>query len=199
MGCRRSGEGHICSCCRQTHFALRLSSVSGTTLYTLGAYGGLLSDCILAAKTKGQRAVASELAELASEIWRTTESVSGLAQYVMPIPSSVEGEKFRGFNLPNLLAEAFQQRCALAPVPMEVRSAFRRARHTSKGLSAAERLSRLGTPATDADGDGVERGRLLLIDDVVTTGATLSQAIDQAKKLGFSSVICFALAEHQPL
>lgn len=196
-GCRRSGEGHICSTCRAHHFELQASSVARTTLYTLGPYSGLLKRLVTAVKTSGQVSVAEELAQLAADsVVAQLPELSQLHQ-AMPVPGSLEGEKFRGFNLPSILAEVFQEKCRLVPVSPEVKAVFRRSRHSTKRMTPEERRARFG--ASPAVGEPrSDLGSLLLIDDVVTTGTTLKSAVAQARALGFSKVLCFALAEQQP-
>lgn len=64
---------------------------------------------------------------------------------------------------------------------------------SSKGLGLQERLARkqlMSKPVAS----GEDLGSILIIDDVITTGATMAYAVNIASGLGFSKVSCFALA-----
>jgi predicted amidophosphoribosyltransferase len=85
-------------------------------------------------------------------------------------------------------------------LPQELAGHFPDQRASSRGMSLEQRLARrrreaLPTPSpAEAPDSDAARGPLLVLDDVVTTGATLSSAVARASELGFHPVRCFALA-----
>lgn len=196
LGCEKSGEGYLCQACRSQILDFRRSVVASAPLYSLGPYQGLLRECVLAVKAKGQRALGQELARIAVETLQLQPGVFDGVQHVMAVPSSKEGSRFRGFSLPAIMADAVGKSFSLSAPPRDCAQAFGRSAKTSKGSSAGQRMGRLKEfePRKVAR---VEGGGLLLVDDVVTTGATLAVAIEQARALGYSQVVCFALAEFQ--
>jgi ComF family protein len=99
-------------------------------------------------------------------------SVYGLpAGHVVPVPLAAEREHERGYNQSALLARALAE---LAGLPYEPRG-LRRVRHTHSqvGLSGDERHHNV-RGAFQARPERVAGRSIVLVDDICTTGATLS-------------------------
>lgn len=169
------------------------SRVSGSTLWTLGPYSGLLKSCIKKVKTKGHKPLARELAALAAE--QMVESELQI-NAVLAVPSSQQGKRYRGFSLPAYLEEAVVERTGWPPLELSLRRVYRSVDKSSQGLSKGDRWRRQSV-ASGETGKQENLGHLLLLDDVVTTGATLTRYAAQAREQGFSKVTCFALAEYR--
>lgn len=126
------------------------------------------------------RDLAAPLAEMLSSFWQQT---SLTADVVVPVPLHNRRLKERGYNQAELLALRFGRATG---IPVAER-ALRRDRYTvsQTGLTARERRSNVDA-AFSCAGTDIAGKRVLLIDDVCTTGATLeacSEAMKEARAL----------------
>ena len=166
--------------------------VAGAELQTLGAYEGILQDCLTAVKQRGHKALGEELARLAAQ--RIAALGSSPAE-VMGIRPSRSGHKFRGYSLPRMMeAELLAARTDWRPVPDSVRAVFPEGQSNSKGMNLEQRLERQHGLSLNLAEGASDRGTLWILDDVVTTGATMSLTVSIARKLGFDPIFCFAVA-----
>jgi len=131
------------------------------------AFGALLADCIKAEP----EAVWDELS------W---------------VPLSAERLRQRGYDQARLLAEATARELGCGAVPL-----LEKGRHTpaQSGLTEAEaRHTNVSGAFRVPEPGRVEGRRILLIDDIVTTGATLSECARVLRYAGAERVLCAALA-----
>jgi predicted amidophosphoribosyltransferase len=192
VGCQRSTGLYLCSSCRSGLRATR-SLVGGAELLALGEYRGVLQACLTAVKREGYRALAKELADLAAR-QVTLSWGAGPPRQVYSIRPSRSGQRFRGFSLPAAMEKAVVARTGWSSLEPALAREFPDCRFSTRRLSLEQRLERrfekVGVPAPEA----TSRGPLLILDDVVTTGATLSASVARATELGFAPIVCFALA-----
>lgn len=111
-------------------------------------------------------------------------------------PLSDERKRERGYDQAFLLAQAAALELDAAAVEL-----LRKRRHTDaqsgvKG-EAQRRANVLGAYEV-VDGELAEGKRILLIDDVVTTGATLSECARTLRTAGAKEVVCATLAQARP-
>jgi len=116
-------------------------------------------------------------------------------QLVSAVPLHPEREKERGFNQSGLIAEYLSKKLN---VPFE-KKILKRVRHKSissqVGLSRAERLSQIkGEIKPGSKAKLLQGKKVLLIDDVFTTGATVQECSRVLKSLGASKVMVLTLA-----
>ena len=115
---------------------------------------------------------------------------------IVPIPMHWRRWLARGFNQSHLLALAIQNRLGGHRTPiLPVRHALRvglqgRAQHT---LNRQQRLQRKASGVRVCQ--KVVDMRILLIDDVITTGATLATAAQALKSAGAARVDAWCLAK----
>jgi ComF family protein len=108
------------------------------------------------------------------------------------VPLHRTGMARRGFNQSELLANGFAARFSL-PV-LGVLEKKRRTKNQNE-LSRIDRLRNLkGVFSVKKDADDIKGCSLLLIDDVMTTGATLSECARVLKESGAKEVRCLTLA-----
>ena len=112
----------------------------------------------------------------------------------MPIPSSPANYKRRGYQHTLKLANALEKRIPGGTSRSLLRSTGDRL-DQSKLLSAERRSNLEGAFEVDLRGF-VDKGKLVvLIDDVVTTGATIAAACSALAEAGLSSVTFCVIAE----
>lgn len=149
-------------------------------LLTLGAYRGTTRRAVRALKFGGARDLAGALgAALAAGV-----PASWQVSAVVPVPLHPARERERGFNQSALLAGAL---AAALPVPCV--PALRRTRATAQQarLHAGERSANLAG-AFQADARRLPPGSVLLVDDVLTTGSTLTACQDALHAAGVARV-----------
>ena len=111
---------------------------------------------------------------------------------IVPVPISAERLRARGYDQSLLLAEALADKTGLP-----CRSLLRKVRdnRTQHRLTAKERAENVRGAYACEDAAGL---RVLLVDDIVTTGATARECAVQLYRAGAASVqcVCCALVEH---
>jgi len=136
--------------------------------------------------------------------WRDLEdSGAGEAAVLVPVPLHSTRERERGFNQAELLARGLsamlaRSRNTLAP-RVEPR-ALRRTRATppQTGLSLSARRENVRGVFAVSDPARVRDLVIVLVDDVMTTGATLSACASALKGAGAAAVLALTLARATP-
>lgn len=122
--------------------------------------------------------------------WRATAAGATPIDGVIPIPLHQARQAARGYNQAELLAQAF---CLRMQLPLRTAWLTRqRSTHSQVGLSAVER--RANVDDAFAAPAAVYGKRLLLIDDVYTTGATMQACAAALSQAGAAAVYGLALA-----
>ena len=104
---------------------------------------------------------------------------------IVPVPLHPTKLRERGFNQAQLLAQSLSARTDL---PMKLALERVRFTRTQTAFDRAERMQNLRDAFRLRAGQDVQRLRVLLVDDVLTTGSTLSECARVLKKSGASSV-----------
>ncbi len=156
-------------------------------------YGGPLRDAITRLKYGGASEVARPLGRMLAMRLGPGLASDPRPLVIVPVPLHQKRLSGRGYNQSALIARALGQSLG---VRVFFDSLFRlRATTAQVGLSRAERAANMrGSFALGKERQfDVQRTRVLLLDDVVTTGATLDEARKPFLDAG-AEVLCIALA-----
>lgn len=175
----------LCAACLQT-LALPPAGLWGTRplpWHALGAYAGSLRQLLLRQREQPGPALVAALAELLRAAVDAGTGM-GASSLLVPIPSW----KRSANPLPQLLATALVQasggRCHLAPELLRRRCATVGQHHLNRRQRLANQ--RDSFHAASRAGFGPGPGKLWLVDDILTTGATAREAARALRQAGWS-------------
>ncbi|MCV0402083.1 MAG: ComF family protein [Chloroflexi bacterium] len=165
--------------------------VGETLLLALAAfrYAGSARRSLAALKYAGAGRLAPMLADAALPALEALVDASGLASMV-PVPIHPERRRTRGYNQAELLADGLANR-----VGMDVRDVLRRVVPTTRQhrLNRAARLRNLRAAIAVAPGAAMPKVAIL-VDDIITTAATLEACASALMASGCERVYGFAIA-----
>ena len=159
-----------------------------------GWYQGDLREIIHAYKFEGQRQLSSALAFPLAE--QVKQHYGGAFDLITWLPVSPKTLKSRGYDQSRLLAQALAEELGRTAVPL-----LQKPRHTpaqsSLSSPAARRQNVMGAFVLE-DPAAASGQRVLLVDDVMTTGATLEEAAGVLRRAGAAQVMCAAFCRTPP-
>ncbi len=155
--------------------------------YSFGAYEGTLRELIHLFKYQRIRTLAAPLGMMLVSALPRDERFD----VISPMPMHWMRRWQRGFNQAELLARMIGRRTGI-PVRNLVRR--RRATAPQAGLSNAQRRSNVAGVFAVRRRTGIAGRRILLVDDVFTTGATASACAAALKRAGAARVTVLTLA-----
>ena len=150
-------------------------------------YGGLAREGLLRFKFQGHSAAAQTLGELIAQC--TAEHFGGEFDTVTWVPVSRKRLRQRGYDQAELLARSA---CRLWGVSAERLLEKRRDTPAQSSLESAD--ARRENVADVYQARNAAGKRVLLIDDICTTGATLASCARTLREAGAESVVCAAVA-----
>ncbi len=203
-GCGREGVA-ICERCR-AHMARRLDEPAGVPiglrssqpagivqLEWCASFNGPARASVHALKYDGELRLVAPVTELMAARWRRA-GIGG--DVLVPVPVHAQRRRQRGFDQAELLARGVGGRLGLPVVCALQRAARTTAQHQ---LGRRARLSNVAQAFGVAPRFADEvRGRwLVLVDDVVTSGATLAGCARALYDAGASAVSALTLARER--
>jgi predicted amidophosphoribosyltransferase len=190
-GCRRpAGRGRpLCRACARGVRRLEgeLVEVAGVPCYAPVAYEGAARQLVRALKFGAALAVAPATAAAI-----VAGAPAGLFEgaRLVPVPQAPARARSRGFKQAAVIAAALAERTGLAVAPCLARAG---PATSQVGRGRGGRMGALAG-AMHASPKAAEIGRALLVDDVVTTGATLAAGARALALAGAGEVIGVAYA-----
>lgn len=179
---------------RPTPCPLGLPPVAAIAAYDAGVRAALVHH-----KERAAYSLTAHLADaLARAVAHAAVTADECAPLLVPVPSSAAARRARGDDPLLRLVRAAATRLRRSGVPVTVEAAVvrhGRAVRDSAGLSAPDRAANLAG-AFDATAERLRgpRRAVLLVDDLVTTGATLAEAARALRRAGLPPVACAVVA-----
>ena len=153
-------------------------------------YEGKVRDSIHRFKFHGATAYAELYGTMIAEC--INENLKGKYDIITWVPLSKERLKKRGYDQAMLLAMAAALNLDDVAVELLIKHTDVPAQSQTGGPE--ERRANINGVYTVSDDDLVRGKRILVIDDIITTGATLSECAKTLKLHGAESVVCATLA-----
>ncbi|MCX7792789.1 MAG: ComF family protein [Thermodesulfovibrionales bacterium] len=152
--------------------------------FVYGLFDGVLRQAIAHLKYSGIRKLAKPLSELLLELSLPESDL------IVPVPPDSQRLKTRGFNHTSLIAKEISRRLSL---PLEINGLIKiKSTPQQIGLKREERLKNLRRAFRALK--NFSGKRILLIDDVITTGTTASECARALLKAGAQEVHLLAIA-----
>lgn len=161
---------------------------------TLGSYHAGLRDVVLRMKRPMHTALSVAMGELLVRR-RGEQLLDHRADVIVPIPMFWARRLYRGINSPEILA-----RCLASSLGIPVRrNLLVRCRNTlpQANLPPSRRFKNVRGAFRVRHPNAVQDARVLLVDDVLTTGATCSEAANMLKRAGAATVLVAVIARAQ--
>ena len=156
----------------------------------IGPYRQVLRDACLTMKHRGGAWLARWLADLLLEV--EADRLRGLdAQMIVPVPLHWKRRWERGFNQSEEIARRLGWRLGM---PVRRPLIRKHGGFTLAGLSRTERMSRMNRVFRVKPMARVGGQTVILVDDILTTGATCGSASRTLKDAGVSRVVAVVLA-----
>lgn len=154
----------------------------------MALFDGAIRRAIHAFKYRHVAALGEPLGNILAEFW---QQVAWPVDLIVPVPLHSHRQRERGYNQAALLAQGLVR---AAHLPLRA-NALQRVRATASQmtLDAAQRRSNVNA-AFRSDDNGLRGKRVLLVDDVCTTGATLNACAVALKSAGAVEVWGLTLA-----
>jgi predicted amidophosphoribosyltransferase len=148
-------------------------STGAVPTFAAGEYADELRIALIAYKERGRRQLANSLAGyLADAVDCAVRATGSRRPVLVPVPSSRPAARARGGDHVARLASAVARQTGLPMLPVLTLRGFVA---DSAGLSADQRRRNVtGRLLARAPADGI--GQPIILDDIVTTGATLAEA-----------------------
>ena len=152
-------------------------------------YRGVARSLVHGLKYRGMMSLAPPMAALLAEVALDFDLD---ADIIVPVPLSGLRHRTRGYNQASELAKHLGREL---DVPVRPR-ALERPRHTPPQARTASALERRRNVqgAFRSEDPAVEGNRIILVDDVTTTGATLSACAEALQRAGADSIWCLTFA-----
>ena len=179
-----SDPNHLCSRCLKGEWSFGQARA-------VGPYEGRIREAISRFKFGGAAHLARPLGALLAQC-AGSEFPPSTVDLVIPVPLHPRRLRERGFNQSLLLARQVSRRQA---IPLNF-TALRRLRQTQPQtqLSAAERQKNVRGAFGVEVPEAVEGRKILLVDDVFTTGATVQECTESLLDCGAQEVHVLTLA-----
>lgn len=184
--CHAATSGYMCSACGQH---LRLDNLVVGAQFSLP----IMTALIHAWKFRGLRDITEPLAQLISQALLVRPPHHFKQLVIIPLPMHWLRRRQRGYNQTDLLAAALATQLNLSLNTTALKRHW--SPQQSKMRSVNERLENVANTFYCPNPETINHRHILLIDDISTSGQTLSQAAKTLRTAGAASVTAAVVAK----
>lgn len=185
----------LCDSCRRQMQADRERhlhrSLSYVWVIAAANYGGVMRSALLRVKSNAVRAAAAPMGELLYQAY--LEQLPDFAPDVVTfVPSSALRDRERGFTLSEEMAKSVAQRLGVPCCPT-LHHALLSAKQA--GLQGSKRKGNAAKSFALRPGTELSGKKVLLVDDVIASGATINTCARLLEKSGAAEIVGLVLAK----
>jgi ComF family protein len=189
------GEGPICLVCHAPAGIACSCEIDNKfpmpKMYFWGGYTEIMRALIHRFKFEGEQKLGQYLCRMALDVMRD-RLAAAKSDYIIPVPLRPHDKRCRGFNQTELIAREVAEEINAVMRP-DVLIKTKTTRLQAK-LTATERWTNVTDVFAVHGGTNFSGKSILLIDDIVTTGATCHEAAKALYQAGAETITVFALA-----
>jgi len=186
--CKEDDCFGICNTCKKS--IKIINKVYQDEVISYGYYGGVLKDLILKFKYKNNFTAGDILAEFLQEY--IVENFKYKEYIITYIPLSKKSKKNRGFNQCEYMAKKISRNLSIEVLEVLIKP---KETKEQKRLKRDERYENIRDAFKIKKGINLKNYKIILIDDVTTTGATLQEAYKLLKKFEVKEIKLLTLAK----
>ena len=191
----KSGKSKFCAWCLIRMYPDGERWIGGQHVFTGFLHAGVVREMILRFKFDGERHLNRELALLTLSVWREAPSASDT---VIAVPVSRRRFRQRGYNQAGLLAKAICRETGAVYKNILVRKSGQ----SQIEVPGASRVDNIRGKFALKPGSEL-KGKVWLIDDVMTTGSTITEIVSTLSDAGISEVqpgvVCFRKLDEESI
>jgi competence protein ComFC len=164
---------------------LKCKKETGVKIATAACYykEGPARDLVNALKFEGKYEVANVIANVITSIINSKSLITQDCTYVVPIPLDKKRYRERGYNQSLLIAKELAKQIGLEVIDILTKEL----RRPQVGLTKKERKKNIEGAFGAKLGKQLPKS-VILIDDVITTGSTIKEAVKVLKRAGIKEV-----------
>ncbi len=199
VGCKKEG-GFLCEQCKASIIIKRVPEHPQKKhgiklLYAATEYRSrIMRELIAQYKYAFAREITRDLVAILMTHLEYTKFQKDEECIITAVPLHKKRLRWRGFNQADCIARQIAQRLAIPHHP-DILTRVKNTVPQIEMTQRAQRIENIKGAFACADATAIKRKTVILIDDVATTGATLSECAVTLKRAGAKSVIAFVIAK----
>jgi len=186
----------ICTPCKNTLLEYKspevLSSEHLNMIFSCRAYEGTIRECIKIFKYYGNMELLKVFKDIISTFLSNISLFPSDIDLILPVPMYPGRRLTRGYNQAELIAQIV---CSETSLPLKSRILIKtKDTPPQMSLSRSERIKNMKHSFVVSDRLSITGKSILMVDDIITTGATLEACARELLHSGARSVLAFTMA-----